>query len=110
APNVNLRFHPLDKDHIYTQIDEGEVDVALGVFDPIPNRFEYARLYDDHFVCIAREGHPDIHERLSLNTFSNTPHIFTSLREDTQRLVKTELKKRSKTMPRTAVTVAHFLV
>ncbi len=110
APRVNLRFHPLDKDHIHGQIDAGDIDVALGVFDPIPKRFESAHLYDDHFVCIARKQHPDIDERLTLNTFCNTPHIFTSLRDDTQRLVKAELKKRHKPAPRTAVTVAHFLV
>ncbi len=82
APGLVLRTGNLDKDAVWHDLDQGRVDVAMGIFDQIPARFEQTDFLTDTFVCIARINHPQLVDDMDLATFLDLPHILMTLRRD----------------------------
>jgi DNA-binding transcriptional LysR family regulator len=59
----------------YSVLDEGSVDVAVGLFRAVPKRFSTASLYWERYVCIADHGHPDLIDGLTLEKLIALPHL-----------------------------------
>jgi DNA-binding transcriptional LysR family regulator len=59
----------------YSVIDEGSVDVAVGLFRALPKRFSTASLYWERYVCIADHEHPDLADGLTLEKLVALPHL-----------------------------------
>jgi DNA-binding transcriptional LysR family regulator len=57
APSVSLGMVPVN-DHLARSLDRGEVDLALGSFGKVAQRFALTQLGTEEIVWIAATGHP----------------------------------------------------
>jgi DNA-binding transcriptional LysR family regulator len=58
APGVDLTVVPLNRDDVIEQLDEGIVDVAIGWWAAVPDRFGRAKLLSETLMLAVRKGHP----------------------------------------------------
>lgn len=73
APNVGLRFLPLDAQEAPAL--RTDVDLALGVFRDLPPELRVQKLFDDDFACAVRVGHPKAKGKLALATYLALRHV-----------------------------------
>lgn len=109
APGLNFRVIGFEKDSVSELLAQGVIDVALGVFPDLPPQTNSSALFQEHFVGIARQGHPAIASVMSLETFASLPHALVTIRRD----VIGEIDKilaRHQLQRRIAVTIPHMLV
>ena len=75
APNVDLRVLQLPRESYHDAFVTGEADLAIGFLPALKAGFYQQRLFEDSYVCLARKGHPRVHEVLTLTQFSEESHI-----------------------------------
>ena len=90
APGVSVRVVPLVTRDPRKLLEEGGADLALGYFPAaladLTARaqvgkgvaFAHLRLYDGHYVCVMRQGHPLASGPLTLTRFCNARHLLVS--------------------------------
>jgi DNA-binding transcriptional LysR family regulator len=80
APSVRLRFAPKpDKD--VAPLREGLIDLEIGVLGDTGPEVRVQALYSDHFVGVAREGHPLLAAgEITPERFVAFGHVLTSRR------------------------------
>lgn len=84
APSLNFHMIGFEKDNVGDLLEQGTIDVALGVFPNPPRQTRWKPVFEERFVGIARQGHPDLkHGTMSLETFTHLSHALTTLRRDT---------------------------
>jgi DNA-binding transcriptional LysR family regulator len=84
APLINFRMIGFEKDGVGDLLEQGVIDVALGVFPDRPRQTQGEFIFEERFVGIARQGHPDVHQgTMSLETFAQLSHALATLRRDT---------------------------
>lgn len=74
APLLDLEIRGASFE-LESALEEGRVDVALGIFPQLSPRVMQQRLFDDRLVCLLRRGHPAARRRLSLQRFAELPHV-----------------------------------
>jgi len=79
APGVTLEFRPSGTLNIPNLQDRGELELAIGAFLEVGERFSRLSLLDDDFVVVLRKGHPatDCRE-LSTEKFVALSHLSIS--------------------------------
>ncbi|MGF1528601.1 MAG: LysR family transcriptional regulator [Candidatus Competibacterales bacterium] len=82
APGVDLRFLPLDKTRYQGELDRGLMDVVVGIFNQVPKRFAVEALFEDHFVMVARRGHPALGHPLTPEVYAGLDHVLVTLSRD----------------------------
>ncbi len=95
APSVTLHLRGFtDREHSANLLEDGEIDMALGVFATGNANILTEPLFEETFVCIARKGHPRLAGgNLDLNTFLDLPHLLVSPEGDRFGHVDAELSK-----------------
>ena len=78
APLVQLDLRPSGTLDVFDHLDRGELDVAIGTFDAVGERFGSAALLEDRFVAVMRRGHPAGRGKLSAAAFGALPHVAIS--------------------------------
>jgi len=75
APGINLRCQNAQSELPKERMESGEYDVAIAAFPTQPpDGYFQQKLYDEHYVGVARKGHPHL-KRVTLKKFIKTPHI-----------------------------------
>jgi DNA-binding transcriptional LysR family regulator len=82
APNVDLRFRFIEKGQVEKCLDDGTLDLALGVFPDAAKRFEARQVFEERFVCVARGDHPVFADGLSLQAYADASHLLVTERGD----------------------------
>jgi len=109
APRLKLRIVSVDRENIVPGFDRGSLDFAIASFPDPPHRIEALPLLEEHFVGIARNGHPSLEgDTMSLEAFVDTPHALVSPRGDAHGLVDEALARVDHSRNVT-LTVPHFL-
>ena len=75
---VRIAWRALDVLALATQLDRGEVDLALASPDHAPAAMRQRQLFREEYAVIARQGHPDVQSRLSLDVFCALEHVGVS--------------------------------
>jgi DNA-binding transcriptional LysR family regulator len=75
APRVQLDLRPGGTLDVFDRLDSGELDLGIGSFGALGERFDGATLLEDRFVAVMRRGHPAAREKLSPETFGALPHL-----------------------------------
>jgi len=84
APSINFRIIGFEKDSVGDLLEQGVIDVALGVFPNPPRQTQWETLFEERFVGIARQGHPTVKQgTMNLETFTQLSHALGTLRRDT---------------------------
>jgi DNA-binding transcriptional LysR family regulator len=110
APGIDLRLVGYDKDAVAGLLDRGEVDLAVGVFPSPPPGSVATPLFTEHFVGLARIGHPALRaEPIDLATFAGLPQALVSVRRDERGIVDEALKAHGLTR-RVALVVPYMLL
>jgi DNA-binding transcriptional LysR family regulator len=80
APHVRVALVPVDDRLVHGQLERGEVDIALVTPDGLAPDLHARRLFDEHYVCVVRSGHPALrgNRRLTLKRFCELDHALVS--------------------------------
>jgi DNA-binding transcriptional LysR family regulator len=78
APLVQIISVPFDRCTYPAKLEQGDIDLVIGVLRAPPPRIAVERVVDERFVCIARKGHPAIGETLDLATFVAQPQALVA--------------------------------
>ncbi len=68
-------FRTLDPGYNLTALELGEVDLVITVDWTVPEQLMRSRLYDDEFVCVLSNNHPQAQNLLSAESYCNYPHL-----------------------------------
>lgn len=68
---VNLRL-------VEQALEAGEVDLAIAYYPDPPPALRRGPLFTDHYVCVARRGHPALAAPLSAREFAALAHVSVS--------------------------------
>lgn len=119
APDVNLRILQLPRESYQEAFASGVADLAIGYLPALRAGFYQQRLFEDSYVCIAREGHPRVRNELTLAQFTQESHILVepagsrynnaSQQSSTTTFIERVLAEAGMTR-RVALRVPHFMV
>jgi DNA-binding transcriptional LysR family regulator len=108
APGIEVDVVPVDRPALAQQLEAGTVDLAI---TPTPGEaagIEGRRLYPSSFAVLACRDHPELGERLDLDTYCRLPHVLVALADRGPGLVDRELERRGRAR-RVVVRVPYFL-
>jgi DNA-binding transcriptional LysR family regulator len=110
APSLNFQMIGFEKDSVGDLLEQGAINVALGVFPNPPRQTRWEPIFEERFVGIARQGHPGLrHGTMSLETFTSLSHALTTLRRDTIGAIDIALNEQNLER-RIALTTPHMLI
>ena len=72
---------------ILNGVDQGRVDVAIGLFKGLPDRFMTCRLLSDEHACVMQSDHPLGRSPLTLDRYLHAPHLLISMSGSTNNAV-----------------------
>ncbi|NDY93780.1 LysR family transcriptional regulator [Ideonella livida] len=79
APGVRLAVQPVDDGRVVGQLERGEIDLALSTPQAAPPELHARHLFDEHYVCVARTGHPALADGpCTLEAFCAQDHALVS--------------------------------
>lgn len=79
APGIALTIKSGSLEDILDGVDQGRVDVAIGLFKGLPDRFMTCRLLSDEHACVIRADHPIARSPLTLGLYLDAPHLLISM-------------------------------
>lgn len=80
APGIDLNVRPADVQRDVHLLEAGELDAAILVGVPERTTLRRVRLFTESFACLVREGHSEVGDSLSLETFTRLSHALISPR------------------------------
>jgi DNA-binding transcriptional LysR family regulator len=79
APTVRLAVRCAELCNATTPFASGEIDLCIAATSEIPSPDLPARLlYNEHYVCAVRTGHPLAGTKVTLDQFCRFPHVAVS--------------------------------
>jgi DNA-binding transcriptional LysR family regulator len=109
APRIELdirHMNYIDNAHVF---ENGELDLAIGIFDEVPANLMVQKLYSDEVVLIGKKGHPAFNAPLSLEIYAGLPQVAVVLFRD-RSLHRTEQVMREAGLRRNVIAnVPHVL-
>jgi DNA-binding transcriptional LysR family regulator len=75
APEVTVELRHMPLDTALDALSADQVDLATGPFGDLPHYFEAVPLFEDDLVVIARRGHPDLRNGLTVEALRSLPHL-----------------------------------
>ncbi len=74
APGVRLRVRRIER-HYIDDVEQGRVDLAIGVLSTSTRRLEWRPLMKDSMVWVARKGHPFVKKPLTMAMLNRASHV-----------------------------------
>jgi DNA-binding transcriptional LysR family regulator len=110
TPSLSFQMIGFEKDSVGDLLEQGAIDIALGVFPNSPRQTQSEPIFEERFVGIARQGHPELrHGKMSLEAFTRLSHVLTTLRRDSTGEIDKALKEQNLER-RIALTTPHMLI
>lgn len=75
APLVQLDLRPSGTVDVFDRLDSEDLDVSIGTFAHVGERFNSAVVLEDRFVVVMRKGHPAARKKFSTETFGALQHL-----------------------------------
>lgn len=107
APGIRIVIRPEPGIQAKEALRRGTIDLALGYFVPGTEDFHHHCVMTDSLLTLARQDHPDISERLPLETFLKVRHVALIPRTKSMPMIDLALAKRGLQRD-IAVQVPHF--
>lgn len=109
APKIAVQVRTGERDRLLKLLDEGKVDVLCGVFPENIPWHQSQKLFEETFVCVCRQDHPQIGSEISLLQYSEAEHLLVSVAGDRSGRVDRILQQQGLSR-HVSVAVPHFLV
>lgn len=82
APGIELAISQVSREAMLSQLIDGELDLALGIFPSPPEGVEVESLFEERFISIVDEGTLPEDGQLPLGEWLARPHARIALRPD----------------------------
>lgn len=69
APGITIQTHPIEGGNLGKAILKRKIDLAIGNIPFLSDGSRSQRLLSDHFVCMVRQNHPTIKDKLDMKHF-----------------------------------------
>lgn len=111
GPNLDVRVidRGINPKKVYRALDTGEIDLAIGAYGDVPERYGVFYIADTDFVCMMRSSHPLAEGYLTLKRFAKAKHLLVTPGGDALGFVD-EALARAGLSRRISLTVNHFSV
>lgn len=112
GPHIRVALVPIDERLLQGQLERGEVDIALVTPEGLSPDLHARHLFDEHYVCVLRAGHPAIgsKRRLSLKRFCELDHALVSYSGGSFRGVTDEALDRAGLSREVTLSIKSFIV
>lgn len=111
APGIRVAVLPADPEQVQTRLERGDLDLALMTPETTAPELHQQVLFDEHYVCALREGHPAAGgKRLTLARFCALDHAIVSYLGSAFRGPTDEALERVGRKRQVSVSVPCFLV
>ncbi|ENZ8056149.1 TPA: LysR family transcriptional regulator [Klebsiella pneumoniae] len=110
APGIRVRIIPESPATLLAQTERGEVDIALLTPHDTPPELHSRALYQEEYVCLLREDHPQANQPLTLDRFCALEHVLVSWQGDSFRGVTDDALAALGRTRRVGLSVSSFLV
>jgi len=80
APHIRVALVPVEDAQVQVQLERGDIDLALVTPERTAPDLHARTLFEEHYVCVLREGHPALHgrKRLTVDQFCKLDHALVS--------------------------------
>ncbi|MEM1254035.1 MAG: LysR family transcriptional regulator [Cyanobacteria bacterium P01_H01_bin.21] len=82
APALSLIIRVLHRTEIAEALDVGKIDLAITVLPDAPPSINRVSLFEERYVCLLAQNHPEIHSNLSLEQYVANPHVLITYTGD----------------------------
>lgn len=82
APGFDLAISQASREMMRVQLEEGEVDLALGIFPGAAGDIQKETLFPEQFICLADRRFLPENGKLTLNEWLAKPHVMLGLLPD----------------------------
>lgn len=93
APGMRVSILPLARRPAIDALEQGEIDLALGFAWNLPRGIRQAKLYDESYSVVMRQGYPLAGKQMTLEVYTGAEHLIVSPRGDHSGIVDEELEK-----------------
>jgi DNA-binding transcriptional LysR family regulator len=84
APNLQILYKSPDRKNLETMLANSELDLVVGYVPGPPKELIRRTLFQEPFVCVARRGHPLLHDqRLTIEHYVELQHVQVLARDAT---------------------------
>ncbi|TNE50923.1 MAG: LysR family transcriptional regulator [Deltaproteobacteria bacterium] len=80
APGIRLTIRPTLPHDCYRALEEGDIDLGIGVFPKPTSNITCELLYQEHFLGLVRDDHPLLDEAITPERYAGYPHGLVSTR------------------------------
>lgn len=108
APHIQLRTLRPDAANLKEDMEDGSIDVALGLFPNLQSGFFQRRLFRHRYVCLYRRGHPTIRSPLTQEQFYGLDHVGV-LASNTGHKIVDEVLEKGNRKRKLQLVVPHFI-
>lgn len=109
APGIDLAATQASREAMLTQLLDGEIDLALGVFHEFPGELETQTLFEESFVCLADRTTLPARGGLTMAAWLARPHVLVAMRPGSDNEIDQALEALGHTR-RVAVTLPHWSI
>lgn len=92
APNVCIQSVGERGAELKTELEEGDVDLAIGFFPQLQAGFYQRGLVEEPYVCLLREGHPMLSGDNTVERLAEYDHLIVDARESGHSHVEQSLR------------------
>ena len=78
APNCQLVFRAVDSGNCYDSLEEGQVDLTIGVYRDLPSSLSRTTLYRERHICLYDPEAIDCEGAVSLDQYLQVPHAIVT--------------------------------
>lgn len=93
APGVKLLLRSVDRLRILADLDNGRVDLGIGVFEDGQTHHKRRILNKENYLCVFNADLVGVNPPISLDDYVRLPHLLTSLVESAHGVVDEALAK-----------------
>lgn len=93
SPNSKVLFKPADSQNSLSMLENGEIDLCIGVFNQLPDNVSKTFLYREKHWCIFDNDQIKTELPIPLDTYLATPQIIVTANEDLTSKVDITLSK-----------------
>jgi DNA-binding transcriptional LysR family regulator len=93
APTINVKTSHLKKEDRKVALEEGNLDMVIGVKQEFGSNIQQQYLFGDREVCIVRKNHPEIKDSISLDQYINSEFIGLLVSEFEDQAIDAKLTK-----------------
>ncbi|MCU5773331.1 LysR family transcriptional regulator [Erwiniaceae bacterium BAC15a-03b] len=78
APGIRVAVRPVDHTKLQSQLERGDIDLALVTPESSHPDLHARRLFDERYICLLRTGHPAAAGEMTLARFCELEHALVS--------------------------------